>query len=215
MLTLPVWDVWVIGALLPSSPKNVCFVLYVHGCTFRECKCVEDGWLYLEQVMEASHWLPKGTETPTKIHNPSITAIFSTNRYGCPSTAPSSFGSSYTSAPSFQPASQCCISISQLSFLLHFFIPHTPSFCIRKPVLLPTLNLHFFHHSAFFFTPLIWLNSHLYDSVVPTSQCFISFVSSHSSFISSSFLLSFCLHQFYFISLYLLPPTVLFHFLCF
>ena len=123
MLTsLPVWDVWVIGALLPSSPKSNWFVLYIHGCTCRECKCVEDGWLYLEQVMETSHGLPKGTETPTRIPNPSITAIFSTNRHSCPSTSPSSFGCSYISAPSFHPASQCCISIYQSAVLPSSFL---------------------------------------------------------------------------------------------
>jgi len=113
---LPVWDIWVIGALLPSSPKSVWFVLYIHGCTSRECKCMEDGWLYLEQVMETE------TETPTRIHNPSITAIFSTNRLGCPSTSPSPFGSSYTSAPSFHPASQCCISVYQSAVLPSSFL---------------------------------------------------------------------------------------------
>ena len=45
-----------------------------------------------------------------------------------------------------QPPSAPFLSISQLPFLLHFFIPHTASFCVHKPVLFPTLILHFFHH---------------------------------------------------------------------
>ena len=111
------------GALVPSTPKSVLFVHYIHGCTCREHKCMEDGWLYLEQVVETSHELPKGTETPTSIHNRSITVIFRTHRHGCPSTALSSFGS-YTSAPSFHPASQCCISIYQSAVFPSSFL-HT------------------------------------------------------------------------------------------
>jgi hypothetical protein len=36
-----------------------------------------------------------------------------------------------------QPPSAAFLSISQLSFHLHFFIPHTASFCVHKPFLFP------------------------------------------------------------------------------
>ena len=45
-----------------------------------------------------------------------------------------------------QPPSVAFLSICQQSFLLHFLIPHTASFCVHKPVLFPTLILHLFHH---------------------------------------------------------------------
>lgn len=45
-----------------------------------------------------------------------------------------------------QPPSAAFLSISKLSFLLHFFMLHTASFCVHKPVLFPTLILHFIHH---------------------------------------------------------------------
>jgi hypothetical protein len=53
-----------------------------------------------------------------------------------------------------QPLSAAFLSISQLSFLLYFFISHTASFCVHKQVLLHALILYFFHHPLHSSSPL-------------------------------------------------------------
>jgi hypothetical protein len=147
MLTsLAVCDICVIGALLSSSQKVFRLsIVFVVTHTWNAVHA--GGWLYLEQVMETSHRLPEGTEKPPQGYTTLALQPFSepTDQAALPqylhhltllTPLPLDFN---------QPPNAAFLTISQLSCLLHFFLPHAASFCLHQQAL-PALILHFIHH---------------------------------------------------------------------